>query len=92
MQPFTTPNKIVITCHKWLSPALATEVISLGFNIDRSFQTGVEITGTINDCIRLNLNLRTASQVLYSIKTFNCSIKFFYDDLGYFYYILYAIP
>jgi putative N6-adenine-specific DNA methylase len=73
MQPFTTPNKIVITCHKWLSPALATEVISLGFNIDRSFQTGVEITGTINDCIRLNLNLRTASQVLYSIKSFNCN-------------------
>jgi len=73
MQPFTTPNKIVITCHKWLAPALATEVISLGFNIDRSFQTGVELTGTINDCIRLNLNRRTASQVLYSIKSFNCN-------------------
>ena len=73
MQPFTTLNKIVITCHKWLAPALATEVISLGFNIDRSFQTGVELTGTINDCIRLNLNLRTASQVLYSIKSFNCN-------------------
>jgi putative N6-adenine-specific DNA methylase len=73
MQPFTTPQKIVITCHKWLAPALATEVISLGFNVDRSFQTGVELTGTINDCIRLNLNLRTASQVLYSIKSFNCN-------------------
>ena len=73
MQPFTTPNKIVITCHKWLSPALANEVTALGFTVTRSFQTGVELTGTINDCIRLNLNLRTASQVLYSIKTFNCN-------------------
>ncbi|MFZ9208562.1 MAG: hypothetical protein ACO21X_06430 [Sediminibacterium sp.] len=51
MQPFTTPHKIVITCHKWLSPALASEVTALGFNITRSFQTGVEISGTINDCI-----------------------------------------
>ena len=73
MLPFTTPNKIVITCHKWLSPALTSEVTALGFSITRSFQTGVEITGTINDCIKLNLQLRTASQVLYSIKTFNCN-------------------
>jgi putative N6-adenine-specific DNA methylase len=73
MQPFTTPNKIVITCHKWLSPALTSEVTALGFTVTRSFQTGVEISGTINDCIKLNLNLRTASQVLYSIKTFNCN-------------------
>jgi len=73
MQPFTTPNKIVITCHKWLSPALASEVTALGFSVTRSFQTGVEIMGTINDCIKLNLQLRTASQVLYSIKTFNCN-------------------
>ena len=73
MQPFTTPNKLVITCHKWLSPALTSEVTALGFNVTRSFQTGVEIKGTLNDCIKLNLQLRTASQVLYSIKTFNCN-------------------
>jgi len=73
MQPFTTPNKIVITCHKWLSPALASEVTALGFSVTRSFQTGVEIMGSLNDCRKLNLQLRTASQVLYSIKTFNCN-------------------
>src|SRR5690606_36920902 len=28
------------------------------------------LNATINDCIRLNLNLRTASQVLYSLKKF----------------------
>jgi putative N6-adenine-specific DNA methylase len=73
MQAFTTRNKIIITCNKWLAPALRSEVISLGFDVDRVFQTGVELTGTVNDCIRLNLNLRCASQVMYSLKTFICN-------------------
>lgn len=73
MQVFNTRNKIIITCNKWLSNALRAEVIGLGFDIDRVFQTGVELTGTVNDCIRLNLNLRTASQVMYALKTFLCN-------------------
>lgn len=73
MQVFTTRNKIIITCNKWLAPALRAEVIGLGFDVDRVFQTGVELTGTLNDCIRLNLNLRTASQVMYSLKSFICN-------------------
>jgi putative N6-adenine-specific DNA methylase len=73
MQVFSTRNKIIITCNKWLAPALRSEVISLGFDVDRVFQTGVELTGTVNDCIRLNLNLRCASQVMYSLKTFICN-------------------
>jgi len=56
-----------------LAPALRSEVIGLGFDVDRVFQTGVELTGTVNDCIRLNLNLRCASQVMYSLKTFICN-------------------
>jgi putative N6-adenine-specific DNA methylase len=73
MQVFSTRNKIIITCNKWLAPALRAEVIGLGFDVDRVFQTGVELTGTVNDCIRLNLNLRTASQVMYSLKSFICN-------------------
>jgi putative N6-adenine-specific DNA methylase len=73
MQVFTTPNKIIITCHKWLAPALSKEVLALGFTPDRVFQTGVELTGTIQDCIKLNLNLRCASQVMYSLKSFICN-------------------
>lgn len=73
MQVFTTPRKIIITCHKWLAPSLNKEVIALGFRVDRVFQTGVELTGTVQDCIRLNLNLRCASQVMYSIKSFICN-------------------
>ncbi len=46
------------------------EVEALGFGIDRMFSTGVELRGTLQDCIRLNLNIRCASQVLYSLKEF----------------------
>ncbi len=73
MQIFTTPSRIIITCHKWLSPALQTEVTALGFQLVRTFQTGVELIGTVQDCVRLNLHLRCASQVMYSIKTFACN-------------------
>jgi putative N6-adenine-specific DNA methylase len=41
-----------------------------GFEPQRVFTTGVELRGTVNDCIRLNLQLRCASQVLYSLKDF----------------------
>ena len=43
---------------------------ALGFSIARSFQTGVELNGTLPDCIKLNLNLRCASQVLFALKDF----------------------
>src|SRR5690606_231546 len=46
------------------------EVRQLGFDIKRSFATGVELFATVNDCIRLNLNLHCASQVLYSLAAF----------------------
>lgn len=72
MQVFSSSSRIIITCHKWLSPALQREVTALGFPIARSFPTGVELNGTLNDCIRLNLNLRCASQVMYSLRSFQC--------------------
>lgn len=70
MEVFNTPNKVIITCNRRLSPYLAQEVEALGFDIVRAFNTGVEINASVNDCIRLNLNLRVASQVLYEIKSF----------------------
>ncbi len=71
MNLFITPGPITITCHKRITPYLEKEVIDLGFSINQLFVTGVRLTGTINDCIKLNLNLRCASQVLYSLKTFD---------------------
>jgi 23S rRNA G2445 N2-methylase RlmL len=70
MFSFSQSSRIIITCNKRLSPYLQQEVEELGFTIDRIFQTGVELSGTVNDCIRLNLNLRTASQILFSLKEF----------------------
>ncbi|WP_018616287.1 THUMP domain-containing class I SAM-dependent RNA methyltransferase [Segetibacter koreensis] len=70
MQIFNNTSRIIITCNKRLSPYLQQEVSDLGFYSDRVFATGVELQGTLRDCIRLNLNLRCASQVLFSIKKF----------------------
>ena len=70
MQVFHTKSKIIITCNKRLAPYLLAEVEALGFTPDRVFSTGLELTGTVTDCIKLNLNLRCASQVLYSLKSF----------------------
>jgi putative N6-adenine-specific DNA methylase len=82
MQVFHTESKIVITCNKRLSAYLQQEVEELGFKPTRVFQTGVELQGTINDTIALNLNLRTGSQVLYLIKSFHAATpKELYEQL-----------
>ncbi|QEK52547.1 class I SAM-dependent RNA methyltransferase [Pedobacter aquae] len=70
-QVFNTPSKVIITCNKRLSPYLELEVKNLGFKPVRIFSTGLELKVSLNDCIRLNLNLRCASQVLYSLQEFD---------------------
>lgn len=73
MNVFTDKSTVIITCPKRLSPWLETEVKELGFTIAETFITGVRLTGTVNDCIKLNLNLRCASQVLYKLKQFEAA-------------------
>jgi len=70
MQVFHTKSKVIITCNKRLSSYLAAEVLALGYTIEREFPTGVELNITLTECIRLNLNLRCASQILYALKSF----------------------
>src|SRR4051812_12467152 len=70
MNLFTSKALVIITCPKRLAPYLEQEGTDLGFIIEKKFITGVCSSGTINDCIKLNLNLRCASQVLYSLKKF----------------------
>ena len=70
MNLYTDKSIIIITCPKRLAPYLEMEVKELGFDVQETFITGVRLSGTINDCIKLNLNLRCASQVLYSLKQF----------------------
>ena len=78
MQIFSITRRIIVTCSNRLSPFLQKEIAELGFIPVRVFKTGVELNGTLNDCIRLNLNLRCASQVLFSVKEFNAANA---DDL-----------
>jgi 23S rRNA G2445 N2-methylase RlmL len=78
MQIFSHNSKIIITCSNRLSPFLQQEIQELGFAPVRVFKTGVELKGTLADCIKLNLNLRCASQVLFSVKEFTAQNA---DDL-----------
>jgi 23S rRNA G2445 N2-methylase RlmL len=73
MSVFTTQSRIIITCNKRLAPYLEQEVRELGFEPVDSFQTGIELKGTVNDCIHLNLNVRTASQIHYALKDFRAN-------------------
>lgn len=76
MAIFTTMNllnrssRIIVTCSNRLSTYVEKEVLDLGFTPVRVFKTGVELQGKMKDCIRLNLNLRVAGQVLFSLNTF----------------------
>ena len=78
MQVFHNKSKVIITCNKRLSPYLQDEVTALGYKIERAFPTGVELNITLTECIKLNLNLRCASQILYAIKSFKAITP---DDL-----------
>ena len=78
MQIFENTSRIIVTCSNRLSPYLEKEIVELGFRPVRIFKTGVELHGTMLDCIKLNLNLRCASQVLFSLIEFNATNA---DDL-----------
>ena len=68
MDLFETPSRIIVTCNKRLAPYLEMEVRELGYEPEWVFATGLQLRGTLKDCVRLNLNLRCASQVHYSLR------------------------
>ncbi|MEJ7611178.1 MAG: class I SAM-dependent RNA methyltransferase [Ferruginibacter sp.] len=70
MQIFNTQSRIIVTCSNRLSSYLEKEIRALGLDPVRVFKTGVELQGSMQDCIKLNLSLRCASQVLFSLKEF----------------------
>ena len=67
MEPFNVVNKIIITCSNRIAAYLQKETEELGYKPVRVFKTGIELQGTLKDCIKLNLNLRCASQVLFLV-------------------------
>jgi putative N6-adenine-specific DNA methylase len=90
MQVYNNTSRIIVTCSNRLSPSLEGEILALGYTPIRVFKSGVELQGTMQDCIRLNLNLRCASQVLFSIIEFSAAnaddiykylVKFSWEDI-----------
>ena len=55
---------ILVTCPREFPPILRKEIEALGYNITQELPAGIELQGTLQDCLRLNLWLRTAHRVL----------------------------
>jgi putative N6-adenine-specific DNA methylase len=64
-------SRILITCPKGIPPFLKEELQRLAFPILREDVAGVETEGTLQQCMRLNLFVRTGHRVLFLIKSFS---------------------
>ncbi|MGB0347335.1 MAG: THUMP domain-containing class I SAM-dependent RNA methyltransferase [Balneolaceae bacterium] len=73
MTNFSQSSTISITCPKGMVPFLKTELVLLGFVIRKTRLAGVEIDGTLEDCMFLNLTLRTAHRVHFLLKDFKAT-------------------
>ena len=67
---FPYKSAIVVTCFPEQSPWLASEIEALGFEVVSTNISEVETVGYMDDCLRLNMWLRTGSRVLYQIQRF----------------------
>lgn len=54
-----------------ISLILQQEIQDLGFKNSKAERLGVHVEGTFEDCMRLNLYLRTANKVLWEVARFN---------------------
>lgn len=70
MLDFNEKGKVFITCKDRSVSYLEQEVRELGFVPKQVTRTGIELTASLEDCMDLNLHLRTASHVLYELKSF----------------------
>ncbi len=61
-----------ITCAEHITPFLRTEVENLGYEIQEEDHVAVHIGATLEDCLRLNLHLRTAHHTLWLLTRFRC--------------------
>ncbi|WNB18713.1 THUMP domain-containing class I SAM-dependent RNA methyltransferase [Marivirga arenosa] len=66
-------SKIVLPCPPYIAPILRKEIESHGYKISHEGPLDVALEGTKNDCMYLNLHLRTANKVLFLIKSFKAN-------------------
>jgi putative N6-adenine-specific DNA methylase len=69
---FGRTGTIRLTCTRGLAAWLEREVESLGFAVAEADDTGVEVAGSLRDCMALNLRSRVATYVLYLLDRFTC--------------------
>lgn len=67
MNIFEKESTILATCPKGLPPHLNREMQALGMEGTKELFNGVLTTGTLRDCMRLNLHLFTAHRVLWEL-------------------------
>jgi putative N6-adenine-specific DNA methylase len=70
MLDFNQKGKVFITCKDRSVSYLEQEVRELGFVPKAVIRTGIELVASLEDCMDLNLHLRTASHVLFELKSF----------------------
>ena len=70
---FHKPSTIRITCARGLAPYLEQDVARLGLHVNAADDTGVEVEGSLHDCMGYNLHLRIGQYVLYLLDRFSAS-------------------
>ncbi len=73
MSEWNKASSILVTCPPLLSPFLAKEVQELGLPVKEELLLGVRSQGTLIDCMRLCLGLRTGHRVLFQISSFKAT-------------------
>lgn len=69
MFTLTRESSLLVSCPKGLAPFLAREMRDMGYDA-QEMEAGVRTTGTLADCLRLNLHLRCGHRVHYRLKRF----------------------
>ncbi|EGB15149.1 rRNA (guanine-N(2)-)-methyltransferase [Pseudodesulfovibrio mercurii] len=70
MTKFSDTAPILVTCPRDMPEYLHGELTGLGFSQATPLDAGVEVRGSLNDCMRLNLWVRTGHRVLFELKRF----------------------
>ncbi len=66
-------SRIIISCAPRISPYVLQELETLGYRGRTLNKLGVEMEGTMQDAMKLNLHLRCASKVLLEVRSFSAT-------------------
>lgn len=63
-------RKIVLPCPPHIAPVVREEVEALGYKVQHEGPLEVSLEGSLHDCMKLNLHLRSANKVLWQLGSF----------------------